>query len=71
MAITVPMTRNADNLPTRLPNPRDLTLQTQQPKANSAHAEPAQEPSHTSADLTSVIVSDWKLRLDSRFISER
>jgi len=71
MRITSPVAWEAENLPTRLPNPRDLTFQTQQPKANSAHTKPAQEPSHTSADLTPVIVSDRKLRLDGRFISER
>ena len=71
MTITGPVTQNADTLPTRLPNPWDLSLQAQQAKANSAHTKPAQEPSHTPADLTSVIVPDRKLRLDGRFISER
>ena len=71
MRIVNPVTWKMDALPTRLPNPRDLSLQAQQPKANSAHAKPAQEPSHTPADFAPVIVSDRKLRLDGRFISER
>ena len=64
MRINRPVTRKADNLPTRLPNPRDLTLQAQQPKTNSAHAKPAQVPSHPPAEPTPMIVSDRKLRLD-------
>jgi len=71
MRITSSVTRKVDILPTRLPNPRDFTLQAQQPKANSAHTKPAQKSPHTPADLAPVIVSDWKLRLDGRFISER
>jgi len=71
MRITSPVTQKVDNLPTRLPNARDFALQTQQPKANSTHTKPAQKPPHTPADLASVIVSDRKLRLDGRFISER
>ena len=65
------VTEDTDNLPTRLPNPRDFTLEAQQPKANSAHTKPAQKSPHTPADLAPMIVPDRKLRLDGRFISER
>jgi len=71
MRIFSPVTRTVNTLPTRLPNPRDLALEAQQSKANSAHTKPPQEAPHTSTDLTPVIISDGKLRLDGRFISER
>jgi len=71
MSIINPVTEDTDNLPTRLPNPRNFTLQAQRPKANSAHTKPAQEPSYTPTDLTPMVIPNWELRFDSRFISKR
>jgi len=71
MRIINPVTEETDNLPTRLPNPRNFTLQAQRPEANSAHTKPAQEPPHTPTDLTPMIIPNRELRLDSRFISKR